>query len=113
MIVRGKAPAHGGAVIAHDEGRAILVYYALPDELVEVAPWGRQGGLRAVRTERVLEASPDRIESRCPHFGECGGCHWQHSRYERQLALKRQVVEGVWRGAGLRLPGEMPAQAAE
>jgi 23S rRNA (uracil1939-C5)-methyltransferase len=95
-------------VIAHEEGKAVLVYYALPDELVEAVPRGRQGGLQTARTERVLEASPDRIEARCPHFGECGGCHWQHSRYQRQLALKRQVVEDVWRRAGVRLPNDTP-----
>ena len=108
MIVRGEAPAHGGAVLAHEQGRAVLVYYALPEELVDAAPRGRQGGVLAARAERVLEPSPDRVEPRCPHFGECGGCHWQHSRYERQLALKRQVVEDVWRRAGLRLPSDTP-----
>ena len=113
MIVRGEAPANGGAVIGHDEGKAVLVYYALPDELVEAVPRGRQGGLQAVRTERVLEASPDRVEARCPHFGECGGCHWQHSRYERQLALKRQVVGDVWRRAGVRLPEDTPVLGME
>ncbi|MBJ7599140.1 class I SAM-dependent RNA methyltransferase [Candidatus Nephthysia bennettiae] len=113
MIVRGEAPAHGGAVIGHDEGRAVLIYYALPGELVEAAPRGRQGGLVAARTERVLEPSPDRVEARCPHFGECGGCHWQHSRYQRQLELKREVVEHVWRGAGLRLPADTPVLGME
>jgi len=113
VIVRGEAPANGGAVIGHDEGKAVLVYYALPDELVEAVPRGRQGGLQAVRTERVLEASPDRVEARCPHFGECGGCHWQHSRYERQLALKRQVVGDVWRRAGMRLPEDTPVLGME
>jgi 23S rRNA (uracil1939-C5)-methyltransferase len=108
VIVRGESAAHGGAVIAHEEGRTVLVYYALPDELVEAVPRGRQGGVQAARTERVLEASPDRVEARCPHFGECGGCQWQHSRYERQLALKRQVVEDVWQRAGLRLPQDTP-----
>ncbi|PZR87239.1 MAG: hypothetical protein DLM67_22515 [Candidatus Nephthysia bennettiae] len=111
--MRGEAPAHGGAVIGHDEGRAVLIYYALPGELVEAAPRGRQGGLVAARTERVLEPSPDRVEARCPHFGECGGCHWQHSRYQRQLELKREVVEHVWRGAGLRLPADTPVLGME
>ena len=72
MIVRGEAPAHGGAVLAHEQGKAVLVYYALPEELVDAAPRGRQGGLLAARAERVLEPSPDRVEPRCPHFGECG-----------------------------------------
>jgi 23S rRNA (uracil1939-C5)-methyltransferase len=52
----------------------------------------------------VIEASPYRVAAPCPYFGECGGCHLQHADYEHQLALKRQVVEEAWSGAGLRLP---------
>jgi 23S rRNA (uracil1939-C5)-methyltransferase len=113
VIVRAEAPAHGGAVIAHDESQPLLVYYALPGELVEAAPRGRQGGLRVARAERVLEASADRVEPRCPHFGECGGCQWQHARYELQLALKRRIVEEAWRRAGLRLPSDTPVLGME
>jgi 23S rRNA (uracil1939-C5)-methyltransferase len=108
MILRGEHPAHGGAVIAHDEGRALLLYYALPDEVVEAEPAGRRGGLAIAHAGRVLEASPDRVEAPCPHFGECGGCQWQHARYERQLEFKRRVVAEAWRGADLRLPPDTP-----
>jgi 23S rRNA (uracil1939-C5)-methyltransferase len=104
VILRGESPAHGGAVIAHDEGRPVLVYYAMPGEVVEAEPSGRRGGLALARASRVLEASPDRVAPRCPHFGECGGCQWQHARYERQLEFKRRVVEEAWQGASLRLP---------
>lgn len=113
MIVRAEAPAHGGAVIAHDEGRPLLVYYALPGELVEAAPRGRQGGLKVAHVERVLEPSADRVEPPCPHFGECGGCQWQHARYDLQLALKRRIVEEAWRRAGLRLPSDTPVLGME
>ena len=85
LLVRPERPAHGGAVIAHDEGRPVLVYYAMPGEVVEVEPSGRRGGLVYARTSRVLEPSPDRVPARCRYFGECGGCVWQHARYERQL----------------------------
>ncbi|HEY4026288.1 MAG TPA: class I SAM-dependent RNA methyltransferase [Candidatus Dormibacteraeota bacterium] len=108
MILRGEHPAHGGAVIAHDDGRAVLLYYALPDEVVEAEPTGRRGGLAIAHAGRVLEASPDRVEAPCPHFGECGGCQWQHARYERQLQFKRRVVAEAWQGAGLRLPLDTP-----
>jgi 23S rRNA (uracil1939-C5)-methyltransferase len=110
LLLRAGGPAHGGGVIAHepegtgDGGRAVMVYYALPGELVEAAPRGRAGGLAYASAEEVLEASPDRVSARCGHFRECGGCQWQHAAYERQLALKRQVVADAWRRVGLRLP---------
>ena len=106
--VRAERAAHGGAVIAHDEGDTLMVFYALPGELVEAVPKGRRGGLTYANTVRVLEPSADRVTARCPHFGECGGCQWQHARYERQLEFKRQVVEEAWRGAGVRLPPDSP-----
>jgi 23S rRNA (uracil1939-C5)-methyltransferase len=113
VILRGESPAHGGAVIAHDEGRPVLVYYAMPGEVVEAEPSGRRGGLALARASRVLEASPDRVPARCPHFGECGGCQWQHARYERQLEFKRRVVEEAWQGAGLRLPPDTPVHGMD
>jgi 23S rRNA (uracil1939-C5)-methyltransferase len=113
VIVRGENPAHGGAVLAHGEGRPILVYYALPGELVEVAARGRRGGVGYGWATKVLEPSPERVEAPCPHFGECGGCHWQHAAYPTQLALKRRVVEDAWRRAGLRLPPDTPVLGME
>jgi len=108
LTLRGEHPAHGGAVIAHDGGRAVLLYYAMPGETVEAELTGRRGGLAIARATRVLEPSPDRVEPRCQHFGECGGCVWQHARYERQLEFKRRAVEEAWHGAGLRLPPDTP-----
>ena len=113
MILRTDNPAHGGAVFAQDEGRPVLVYYALPGELVEAEPRGRQGGVVFARAERVLEPDPGRIDARCPHFGQCGGCQWQHARYELQLEIKRRVVAEAWRKAGLRLPPETVVQGMD
>ena len=108
LTLRTDNPAHGGAVFAVDEGKSVLVYYALPGELVEAEPRGRRGGLVFARTTRVLEAAEGRVDARCPHFGECGGCQWQHAAYERQLEFKRHVVAEAWRRAGLRLPPDTP-----
>lgn len=108
------APAHGGATVARQaDGRVVLVHYALPGETVEVRPRGRRGGVSFATTERVVEASADRIQPRCPYFGECGGCAWQHATYERQLELKRRVVEDIWARAGLRLPPETPVRGMD
>ena len=106
--LRPEKPAHGGTVIARDDGRVVFVHYALPGETVRAEPAGRRGGAAFARAVEVVEASPDRVRPRCPHFGVCGGCQWQHAAYERQLALKHQVVEELWERAGLRLPPDTP-----
>jgi 23S rRNA (uracil1939-C5)-methyltransferase len=109
VILRPTSPAHGGASIARDDdGRVWLVNYAIPGEVVEAEPRGKQGGVAVAKTTRVLEPSPHRVVPRCPYFGECGGCQWQHAAYAHQLELKRQVVEEAWARAGLRLPPDAP-----
>ena len=104
MILRPTSPAHGGAAVARDDGKVWLVNYALPGEVVEAEPRGRQGGVAVAAATRVIEASPHRVTAPCPYFGQCGGCQLQHAAYEHQLALKRQVVDETWARAGLRLP---------
>ena len=108
MILRPVSPAHGGAAIARDEGKVWLVNYALPGEVVEAEPRGKQGGVAVANAVHVLEASPHRVAPKCPHFGDCGGCQLQHAAYSHQLELKRQVVEEAWARAGLRLPPDTP-----
>ena len=90
--------------MARDDGKVWLVNYALPGEVVEAEPRGRQGGVAVAAATRVIEASPHRVAAPCPYFGACGGCQLQHAAYAHQLELKRQVVEEAWSRAGLRLP---------
>jgi 23S rRNA (uracil1939-C5)-methyltransferase len=104
LILKPTSPAHGGAAVAREDGKVWLVNYALPGEVVEAEPRGRQGGVAVAAATRVIEASPHRVAAPCPYFGACGGCQLQHAAYSHQLELKRQVVEEAWARAGLRLP---------
>ena len=114
MTLRPESPAHGGSVVAREaDGRVVFVHYALPGELVETRPLGKRGGAAFAAAEEILEASPDRVDPRCPYFGRCGGCQWQHARYEAQLRFKRRVVEDIWARAGLRLPPDAPVLGME
>ena len=118
LILKPEKVAHGGTCVAREDGKVWLVSYALPGEVVEAEPRGKQGGVAVAAAIEILEPSTKRVQPRCPHFGpaesrpdfltQCGGCQWQHADYAYQLAMKRQVVEEAWARAGLRLPEDAP-----
>lgn len=94
--VRVTALASDGDGIARTaEGRVVFVEGGVPGDRVELStPRKQKGSLRA-RIARIVEPSSDRVEPRCPHFGQCGGCLWQHVRYPAQLEAKRQNVRAA------------------
>jgi 23S rRNA (uracil1939-C5)-methyltransferase len=86
-------------------GKTVFVPYVLPGEVVEATVVEERKGFTRASLVEVLESSPARIAPRCPHFGVCGGCHYQHSDYTAQLEDKRQILqETILRGAKLNLP---------
>lgn len=74
--------AQGDGVV---DGRFIPL--TLPGERV----LARGDGERAELVE-VLDASPERVEPPCPHFGDCGGCALQHWGAEPYLAWKVEQI---------------------
>jgi len=81
------------------------VPYVLPGETVRAQTLHETAGLVRARPLEVLRPSPDRIEPACPHFACCGGCQYQHARYEAQLRWKEAILrETLWRGAKLAAP---------
>ncbi|MEA3459066.1 MAG: class I SAM-dependent RNA methyltransferase [Chloroflexota bacterium] len=84
--------AHGGEAIGRHEGKATFVPYVIPGEDVLVEAVEDKRRYTRARLVKVLSPSPHRIEPLCPHFGECGGCHWQHIAYQAQLDYKREIV---------------------
>ncbi len=86
-------------------GKTVFVPYVLPGEVVEATVVEERKGFTRAQLVEVLQPSTARITPRCPHFGVCGGCHYQHSDYTAQLEDKRQILhETILRGAKLNLP---------
>src|SRR5690606_4337238 len=40
----------------------------------------------------IIKPSPDRIDPKCKHFTQCGGCHYQNLPYEKQLLAKADIL---------------------
>lgn len=92
LELRTERLAFGGSAIARHDGRAIFVAFAAPNELVRVEILEVEKTFARAKVVEVLEPGPDRIEPRCQHFGECGGCNYQHVNYEAQVAAKSEFV---------------------
>ncbi len=52
------------------------------------------------RLDKVVTPSPARIAAKCPHFGVCGGCDYQHIPYEPQLEFKKEILRETLRRIG-------------
>lgn len=113
-ILRVTALASDGDGIARlASGRVVFVEGAVPGDLVELAPIREHKKLLRAKIARIVEASSDRVEPRCAHFGECGGCVWQHVRYPVQLEAKRANVRAALeRIGGLRLERDVEILAS-
>ena len=64
---------HEGEGVVHG-GKTVFVAGALPGELIRLRRTRRHRQHDAGELLEVLEASPERVTPRCPHFGVCGGC---------------------------------------
>lgn len=73
----------------------LIIPESLPGEKVQVTVkephrrWQRQ------RPDKVFDRHAERVEPKCPHFGVCGGCVWQHFSYEGQLKEKGDRVKAL------------------
>jgi len=93
---------------AHGRGKTAFVPFVIPGERVEASPVENRPGFVRTKLNEVLTPSPDRIEPGCPHFGRCGGCHYQHINYDVQLRSKAEILrETLRRTAKLELAQEV------
>ena len=97
--IRVGAGIYGGTFEAAGAGE---LGFVLPGELVTAEPLV------------ILEASKDRVEPLCAHFGACGGCQYQHAAYAAQVAMKTKILLGILADAGLEdVPSITTHQAGE
>lgn len=82
-----------GRVPVGDGQWVVMVPFTLPGEKVRVRVYRNHKNYSEADLLAVLTPSPHRIDPKCPLFGKCGGCQYQHLTYAEQLKWKRQQVE--------------------
>lgn len=101
------ALSHDGRGIARLGGKAMFIEDALPGESVRFRIHRRRREYDEAQATEVLQASPQRVEPRCKHFGVCGGCALQHLAPTAQVAAKQQtLLDNLERIGGVK-PGRV------
>ncbi len=86
--------AYGGEAMGRlSDGRAVFIPFALPGEEVRVQITEDKPRFARANIIEILTPSKKRIDPRCPHFMQCGGCHYQHIPYKEQLKIKAEILK--------------------
>ena len=110
-LVQIEKPIYGGNFLAREGGKAVFVPLALPEEQVRVRLVEDKRSYANAELAEVVVAAPERIAPRCPHFGPCGGCHYQHTGYESQLRFKEAILNETLARGGVTPPEDIAVLA--
>ena len=85
-------PASGGFNVSRHEGLVIFVRGGLEGEEVEARIESLTKNFARAITERVIQGSPQRIETPCNYVHLCGGCDFQHIEIDYQRLIKGEII---------------------
>ncbi len=98
--VRIEKAAFEGKGLGKVNGMTVFVPNTAPGDLVEAQIIKKKSNYAEARLVKILEPGSVRIQPKCSHALECGGCSWQHLPYASQVEFKRQHVEDHIRRIG-------------
>jgi tRNA/tmRNA/rRNA uracil-C5-methylase (TrmA/RlmC/RlmD family) len=90
----------GGEGVARTGEFVLFIPFVAIGEEVEVEITELKKRFGRARLLKVLKESPARTQPECPYFGECGGCQYQHLRYETQITIKQKQIRDLFQRIG-------------
>jgi len=87
--------SHQGEGIGRINNFAVFVSGAISGEKARVKITEVKKNFARGQLEEVILPSPYRVKPHCPVYHLCGGCHLQHIAYEKQLEMKKEIVENA------------------
>ncbi len=101
--------AAGGDGLGHlEDGRVVFVPFTVPGDRVRLRVVSERSRFVRAEVESIVTPGAGRTDPVCAVFGECGGCTWQHVRYDQQLEAKIRILrDAIERIAKLAVPGEI------
>jgi len=100
LVVEITDIAFGGEGVARSDGLVIFVPFVITGESASVEIIERKTDFARAKLLQILKPSADRVDPPCSHYGECGGCQYQHISYETQLSIKLDQVKSIFSRIG-------------
>jgi 23S rRNA (uracil1939-C5)-methyltransferase len=94
------ALSYGPNGIGRHQGKAVMIPKTAPGDTVVARVVKAKERYSVGEIVRILKPSSLRQSPPCPYVAQCGGCPWQHLRYESQLVAKQKNVEDALRRIG-------------
>jgi 23S rRNA (uracil-5-)-methyltransferase RumA len=94
------ALSYGPYGIGRHHGKAVMIPKTAPGDGVIARILQAKERYSIGEIVRILRPSSLRQEPPCPYVARCGGCPWQHVRYEAQLLAKQKSLEDALRRIG-------------
>jgi len=76
--------------------KEIFVPYTLPGEEIFVEKIQKKKKKFFALEFQFVNQSVKRVKPRCPYFGKCGGCLFQHLSYKDQVKFKREKLKNLF-----------------
>jgi len=84
-----------GRGITYVNDKVCFVENALPDEIVEITITKEYKKYLEAKVLKYLDHSPNRVESKCPYFQECGGCNLWHIGFNNENRYKQEKIKNL------------------
>ncbi len=94
------AIAAEGKGLARVDNFVVFVDKAIPGDVINAKINQKKKDYAQAEIFELIKPSDKRTTSFCQHFGNCGGCKWQHVDYKYQLEFKANLVDEAFRRIG-------------
>jgi 23S rRNA (uracil1939-C5)-methyltransferase len=113
LILTIEKLVYGGDGLGHADGNTVFVPFVVPGERVRARVKAQKKKVVWADLVEVNSPAAARRAPPCPHFGKCGGCHYQHISHEEQVRQKQEILrETLARLGGIRWEGAIETHTA-
>ena len=92
MHVKIEKLVYGGEGVGFMNGKVVFVPFSAPDDILDINIISDRGAWCRGKISKIIKPAACRVVPKCPVYGACGGCDWQHISYDVQTIWKRDIL---------------------